>query len=138
MKRIKQFFVALILFVIFDFIWLGFVMKDFNMRQLAEIGRIENGVYQLDYVGATVAYVLMALAIVFYVLPLSSQQSSFKKSFQDGALLGLIIYGVFDMTNLAILKNYPVAFVIPDMLWGSFVFGLVAVVASKIFLKPSR
>ena len=47
MIKIKQYVLALILFGVFDFIWLGYVVKDFNMRQLAEIGRIENGVFLL-------------------------------------------------------------------------------------------
>jgi uncharacterized membrane protein len=47
--KLRQFFVALVLFAVFDFFWLGFVMKDFNMRQLAEIGRIENGIFQMYY-----------------------------------------------------------------------------------------
>lgn len=132
MKKIKQFFLALVLFVVFDFVWLGFVMKDFNMRQLSELARIENGVFNLQYVGAFFAYFFMASAVVFYVLPLSLNKKSFQKYFFEGAFLGLIIYGVFDMTNYAILKNYPVAFILPDMLWGFFVFGLVSFLTAKI------
>lgn len=133
MSKLKQFLLASVLFVILDFIWLGFVMKDFNMQQLAEIGRIENGVFQLNYTAAVITYILMALAVVFYVLPQAKKHGSLRQVFLSGALLGLIVYGVFDMTNLAILKNYPVAFVAPDMAWGAVVFGLVSVATFKVF-----
>ncbi len=131
MDKLKQFLVAFVLFVILDLIWLGFVMKDFNMRQLADIGRIENGAFQVNYTAALIVYVLMALAIPFYVLPQLTAVDSHMKVFLTGALLGLIVYGVFDMTNLAILKNYPIPFIAPDMAWGALVYGLVTVITAK-------
>jgi uncharacterized membrane protein len=136
MKQLKPYWLSLILFIVLDYIWLGFVMKDFNMRQLAEIGRIENGVYQLNYTAAIITYFFMAIAVPFFVLPRVKPQDSSARVFFTGALMGLIIYGVFDMTNLAILKNYPVAFVAPDMAWGAFVFGFIAVIVNKFQGKP--
>lgn len=130
--KTKQFLVAFASFIIFDFIWLGFVMKDFNMRQLAEVGRIENGVLQMHVVPAAITYVLMAFAVSFYVLPRLSDKKSHLIAFLNGAPLGLVIYGVFDMTNLAILKNYPPAFVLPDIAWGTFVFGLVSAITAAV------
>ncbi|MBK8201677.1 MAG: DUF2177 family protein [Bdellovibrionales bacterium] len=130
--KLRQFFVALVLFAVFDFFWLGFVMKDFNMRQLAEIGRIENGIFQMYYPAALATYLLMALAVPLYVLPKLTRQDSLLKVFSSGAILGLIIYGVFDMTNLSILKDYPLAFVAPDIAWGAFIFGLVSVLTLKM------
>lgn len=132
MSKLQIFTMSLILFVGLDFVWLGFVMSDFNMRQLAEIGRIENGKFQMNFYAAAVTYFLMALAVTEYVLPKLKAQDSLKKKFMTGATMGLIIYGVFDMTNLAVLKNYPLEFILPDMAWGSVVFGLVTTFVSKL------
>lgn len=132
MIKLKQFLSALGLFIVFDYVWLGIIMKNFNMQQLAEIGRIENGVFQLHYGAAAATYVLMALAIPFFVLPQIDRQTRLYKTFLIGALMGLIIYGVFDLTNLAILKNYPLNFIAPDMAWGAFVYGAVALITSKV------
>lgn len=129
---LKQFLQAFVQFIVFDFIWLGFVVKDFNLRQLADIGRIENGDFSLHYGAAGAVYVFMALAVPFFILPRISEQDGIVNIFLTGALMGLIIYGVFDMTNLAILKNYPPAFILPDMAWGAFVFGLVSVITAKL------
>lgn len=73
-----------------DFLWLGFVMKDFNMHQLAEIARIENGIFQMYYPAASATYFLMALAVTLYVLPKVTRQASLLKVFSSGAILGLI------------------------------------------------
>lgn len=132
MSKLQTLLLPLVLFIFFDFLWLGIVMKDFNMVQLNEIGRIENGIFQMNYAAAVLTYLLMALAVPLYVLPQLKKEDSVLKVFFCGAILGLIIYGVFDLTNLAILKNYPVAFIPPDMAWGAFVFGLVTVITYKV------
>jgi uncharacterized membrane protein len=118
--------------VIFDFAWLGFVVKDFNLRQLSEIGRIENGKMQILYAPALMTYVLMALAVVLFVLPRIQPTDPWWFSILWGACMGLIVFGVFDMTNLAILKNYPITFVFTDIAWGTFAFGAVSLISSKV------
>jgi uncharacterized membrane protein len=129
---ILQFVVALVSFAVLDTIWLGFVMKDFNLRALSEIGRIEDGKFQLAYFPAAVVYVLMALAVVIFVLPRVQEPSPWWFVFGIGALMGLVVYGVFDMTNLAILKNYPWSFALADIAWGTFAFGAVTLISNKI------
>ncbi len=130
MAYLKPGLIAFFLFMIFDFLWLGYVMKDFNLRQLAEIGRIENGDFKIQYAAAAGAYLFMALAIAFFVMPQIAAEDSIGSIFLRGALMGLILFGVYDMTNLAILKSYPLAFVAADMAWGTFVYGLVTVITS--------
>lgn len=130
MILLKCFLVSFFSFAVLDAIWLGYVMKDFNMRHLSEIGRIENGQFQINFAAALVVYILMALAITFFVHE-KTITASYLYAFGIGALLGLIVYGIYDFTNFAILKNYPLAFVAADVLWGTFVFGAVAVIAKK-------
>ena len=50
-------------------------------------------------------------------------------------LLGLLTFGVFDFTSLALFKSYPIKFALVDTLWGGFVFGVVGTVLSFKFFK---
>ena len=129
MKIAKSFAVAFVSFIVLDFLWLGFVVKDFNLAQLSSIGRIENGDFRINYPAAAMAYVFMALAVAFFVRP--HDTGSYVRTFLRGAFLGLIAYGIYDMTNLAILRDYPFAFVAADMAWGTFVFGVVSVITKR-------
>jgi uncharacterized membrane protein len=55
-----------------------------------------------------------------------------------GALLGLVIYGGYDLTNLAILKGWPLGLSLLDIAWGitfSTLVSLATVYASKLFIK---
>jgi uncharacterized membrane protein len=137
---ILAFVVATITFVVLDFLWLGFVVKDFNLRQLAEIGRIVDGDFQILYGPAAVTYVLMAIGVVVFVLP-QVENSTWGPTFLKGALLGLVVYGVFDTTNWAIMKNYPPAFALADIAWGTFVTGAVTLItkaATTLVKLPSN
>lgn len=129
---IKTYLISLACVFVADFIWLGFVVKDFNLRQLAPIGRIEDGKFQLLMGPAIVAYLLMAAAITLFSVPRAAAGSSGLEAFAWGAGLGLVVYGIYDMTNLATLKDYPWAFAAADMAWGTFLFGIVTWFITKI------
>lgn len=127
---LKNFLVSAVAFAVLDFIWLGYVMKSFNLKQLSEIGRIVDGDFQVMYGAAFVVYILMALGVVIFVVPLA--ESSLLKAAGYGAFMGLLVYGVYDMTNMAVLKNYPWPFALADMAWGVFVFAAVSWITVKV------
>jgi len=110
-------------------------MKKFNLRHLSEIGRIQNGDFQVQYGAAIFVYIFLAAAVTFFILPKFSIDTPWLHVFLWGSLMGLIVYGVYDMTNLSILKAYPLAFSLADMAWGTFVFGVVTLLTWK--LNPS-
>jgi uncharacterized membrane protein len=130
---LKTYLLALLAFLILDGLWLGIIMKDFNLRELATIGRIVDGEFQLSILPAALAYLLMAAAMTFFVAPRLTATMARQRRFAWGALMGLVIYGVYDGTNLAVLKDYPLRFAAVDMAWGSFQFGLVA-----LLVKPRQ
>lgn len=122
---IKTFLISFFGFLILDLVWLGFVVRDFNARHLSEIGRIENGKFEILYAPALAVYLLMALALTVFVIPRLGPETPWWQSFLLSAVMGLIVYGVYDFTNLAILKGYPLPFVAADVAWGFMVFGIV-------------
>lgn len=132
MEYLKTFGIAILSFLILDGVWLGVIMKKFNMNQLAEIGRIENGQFNVLIPAAVPVYFLMAFLVASFVLPKFNSTSSIGEVALWGAAMGFAVYGVFDLTNLAILKNYPVTFVFADMAWGTFAFAAASVITHKL------
>jgi uncharacterized membrane protein len=43
-----------------------------------------------------------------------------------GALLGLIAYGTYDLTSLAVMKGFTTKIAIIDMVWGTILTGAVS------------
>ena len=98
-----------------DALWLGWIMQSFYLRELSLVARIQNGSWDTLYWALPGVYLLLAFGIQFFCthLALSRIQSAFK-----GALLGLVIYGVYEYTNLALVKNWSMSAALIDILWG--------------------
>lgn len=133
---LKAFFASVVSFIFLDLLWFNFAVKNFNLQQLAEVGRIKDGQFDVIYIPAIIAYLLMALAVTLFLRPTFKLQDSNWKIFLKSALMGIIIYGIYDLTNLALLKNYPMIFAVVDMSWGTFAFGVVGTLVGK--LSPLR
>ena len=58
---------------------------------------------------------------------------SWSKTIVLAALFGFVAYATYDLTNLATLKNWPVALSLLDMAWGSLL-SVVAATAGKAAL----
>jgi uncharacterized membrane protein len=69
-------------------------------------------------------YILFAIMIWFIVLPLAEQNITL--SFAYGALLGLVVYGIYDLTNLATLQAWTTKIALIDSLWGMFICSMTS------------
>jgi uncharacterized membrane protein len=47
-------------------------------------------------------------------------------------LFGLVIYATYELTNMALLKNWSWITVILDTAWGSILFGLTTAIVYKL------
>ena len=115
-------FVIIVIMIILDSIWLKMFSGQFFAQQLSEIARLDGkGEWAVRMVPAILAYILMGLSLEIFVFRNASVQG-LKMTMFYGFFLGLVVYGVFDLTNRAIIENYPLPMVIVDMAWGSFLF----------------
>lgn len=85
---------------------------------------------------AAVFYPLYAAGVMFLiVMPALKTESSLMSVFLTGAILGLLAYGAYDLTNHATLRDWPLVMTVVDMAWGAFVTGLVSTIA--VYLSRS-
>lgn len=108
-------------FLAIDFIWLGYIAKDFYRR---EIGTLL--LEKFNMAAAVGFYLIFVVGIlIFAVLP-ALQAGSWRTALIYGALFGFFTYATYDMTNLATLKGWSVSVVVVDMAWGAFLTGVAA------------
>lgn len=124
-STLKVFVTAIVSFIAIDYIWLNFVAKKFYINQMNEVGRISSGDFQPIIWSAIACYIFLAIGITYFVLPSIQPQQSYLWVFLTGALFGMVCYGVYDTTNHATLKSWPVVLMAVDIAWGSFVTGVV-------------
>jgi uncharacterized membrane protein len=120
MNAYLLFLLLFVFILVVDFVVLNFVLKDFFAKELKEFDRTVRPVFAIG------AWLLMAVGIYIFIGPLSQ---NYQSAALYGAIFGLVLYGVYDFTNYAILAGYTSRMVIVDMLWGT-----ILCTASSVFL----
>lgn len=72
---------------------------------------------------AIMSWLFLALGLELFVFPYAKNK---KEAMMRGALVGLVIYGVYDATNFASLDRWTFKFSVMDTLWGTVLSALVA------------
>lgn len=123
MKYFGVFFISFVFFLLIDFIFLKCIMGPWYVRTYPEILRQSNGVVQVNYLAAVMCYVLMVVCFNYFCaqLPLTA---SWSKVLWQGFLLGVTFYGVFDLTNLAVLQAWEWGISLVEILWGGIIGAL--------------
>ena len=84
---------------------------------------------------AGAAYALLVVALCAFVVRPGQHWS---RAFRRGALLGLCIYGVYDLTNKGVLGDcYPWALACVDIAWGTLAVGAAAGLGAAVAQKGS-
>lgn len=121
-------FLSAILFIVLDLIWFSFA-GNFFKSEIGEIARLKaDGSWDVNIFPAILVYLIMGIGIAVFVHPNTNDLLS---AVLLGGLLGLVGYGLYDLTNLATLKHWTVRFTLVDMVWGTF---LCATVSAIIYL----
>src|SRR4029079_14786626 len=100
-------------------------MSTFCGAHLRRSLRLADGGIAPNWPAAFVVYVLLGTGIALFVIPRASTLSS---AAAYGALLGLVVYGVYDFTNYSTLRQWPFALTLADTAWGALATAVAAVV----------
>ena len=115
--------VSILAFIVLDGIWLGVIMKEFYVRQLLPIARTTDGSFAPLWTVASLVYVLLGAGVAVFVVPRASSATT---AAGFGALFGLVVYGVYDLTNYSTLAQWPAIVTVADIVWGSAACAAVA------------
>jgi len=111
--KLKPILISGIIMLLLDFIYLSSFGKFFNNL----VRSIQGTPIKLNSIGALMCYILLIFGLNYFII-------NKKKSIMDAFLLGIVIYGVYESTNYAILKNWNIKAVAMDTLWGGVLFAL--------------
>ena len=136
MLSIRCYIVVLILIAIGDGIWIGSNMKMYNDATVS----VQGSDIRMNPYGAIASYVCLYALIVLYAVPMVLENVGTKMSWVDklfvsiryGGLLGLLTYGIYNFTCMAILKKYPLKVAVLDTIWGGMLFTIVCLVSTML------
>lgn len=127
---VVQYAVGLTVFLVLDLLWLGVVADDLYADQLGDLMAEEP-----DVLAAAVFYLLFVAGLVFFVVHPAVEAGSIRRALLTGAFFGLVTYAAWDLTNLAVLRDFPAALVAIDLAWGSVLAGTTGAVTTAVVLR---
>lgn len=103
-------------FMVADGLWLGLLMTNFYRDHMAPIARLSDGRFSPNWAAAVAVYALLGIGVALLVVP---RATSLATAAAFGALFGLVVYGVYDFTNLSTLRHWPTTLAAVDIAWGA-------------------
>lgn len=117
---IKEYLLTSLILLGLDFIYLSLTKKYFN----DQVKLVQGTHIKLNIIATIACYSLLSMGIFYFII---TKNFSYFESFY----LGIFVYGVYDLTTMAILKNWKWNTVVMDTLWGGTLFVLVKFLFQK-------
>lgn len=120
---LKLYAIALPVLFAIDMLWLGVVAKDFYHNQIGTLMKSD-----INWTAAIIFYLIFIAGLVVFVILPAVEKNSWTHTVLFGAFFGLICYATYDLTNLAITKDWSLLVTIVDLVWGAVLAASVSVI----------
>ena len=120
-RYISVYLIALVIFLVIDLVWLGFVARDFYRARMGSL--------MLDKPNWGVAlgfYAVYVIGLIYFAVAPAMAAQSPSLALINGALFGFFAYLTYEATNMAVLKGWSYDLVAVDTLWGTVLSGVTA------------
>jgi uncharacterized membrane protein len=109
-----------------DFVWLDLVAK----------GMYRQGIGHLmapapNLAAAALFYVVYVTGLLVFAVAPYRAQPGWRKTLTTAAMVGFLVYASYDLTNLALLRDWPLGMSLADMAWGTVLSAAAAAVGRK-------
>ncbi len=120
-KTVLAWAATFVVLLLADGLWLGLIARS---TYQAGIGHLMTSEPRLGV--AAMFYLLYPVGLVFFAVLPGMADGGVLRAALLGALFGLFAYGTYDLTNLSVMRDWPLKISLIDMAWGAFVSGLAS------------
>ncbi|MBW6431830.1 DUF2177 family protein [Patescibacteria group bacterium] len=127
MSVIQYFWTYLVTTVIFfaiDMVWLGLISVNLYREQMGDLMR-----QSINWYAGVGFYLIYIVGIIIFVINPALKSGSWQQALIYGALFGFFCYATYDLTNLAVINNWPLKLTFIDIAWGTILTGSVATIS---------
>jgi len=120
-KYLVAYLTVAVVLVALDMLWLRGIATDWYQQGIGHLMAP-----QVNMVAGALFYLLFPIGVVIFAVSPGLADPWWRTAI-FGALFGFFAYATYDLTNLAILKDWPLGLSLIDIAWGSVVSGVSAV-----------
>jgi uncharacterized membrane protein len=113
--------ISAIIFVSIDSIYLNLI-KNYFSKQIA---LVQGTPIKINFLAILLCYIFLIFGINYFIIRPN-------RSIQDAFLLGIIIYGVYETTNMALFSKWSWLTVLIDTIWGGILFALTTYIVKLL------
>jgi uncharacterized membrane protein len=110
---LKLYALTVPVFFLVDLLWLGVAAKGFYQKNLNHLLSP-----QVNWPAAIIFYLFFIAGILIFAVVPAVEKNSLRYAAVYGALFGFFTYMTYELTNLALIKDWPISIVFVDILWG--------------------
>ncbi|MFL6697428.1 MAG: DUF2177 family protein [Vitreoscilla sp.] len=126
MKLLLPYLAIVATMMMLDVLWIGVLARPLYNRGIGHLMA-----EQPNFVAAVAFYLLFAIGVMaFVVLPRAA--GDWRMAAAWGAVFGFMTYMTYDLTNLATLRDWPLALSFVDVAWGCLATALAATVGKLV------
>lgn len=124
MNKGNAMIVALMIYLIVDVLYIYLIATPLTVPVFTAVqgGRS----LQFNFIAAFVTYMVLVIGFILLIVPrvnsigaIKNVQKRLYQSFVVGGVLGFVVYGTFNGTNLSVFKDYSVQMSMIDTMWGT-------------------
>ena len=119
----QLFLIFSIVFVTLDLLWIQYFSTIIGPM----IEKIQGSPIEMNYIGAILAYITMLISYKYLAY------EGDKPNYFKALILGLAIYGTYEFTNLATIKEWDPRVLAIDISWGMTVSLLSVFITNLIY-----
>lgn len=111
---LKLFGLTAIVFFAIDLVWIGVVAAKFYEKNIGSLLAA-----QVRWIPAILFYLIYITGLLVFAVMPGLSAASLARTVGLGAFLGFMAYATFDLTCLALFRDFPVKVVVVDLIWGT-------------------
>lgn len=128
MHNIYVYLFSLAVFLLIDLTWLGVISKNYYRKHLGKWMAEKP-----NWPAAIIFYMFYILVLFMLVIHPAIVNKTGLHDWWKGTLYGLGAYATYDLTNLAVFKNWPLGLTIVDLIWGGVLSSAVTIITLTVF-----
>ena len=105
--------IASLIFLVIDIIWLSFATKSFYRPLIGNLLADKPVMW-----AAALFYIIYVFGMSLVVIQPCVDTGNLIKTLYTGFIFGLVAYGTYNLTNMAVIKGWSPTVTFVDMFWG--------------------
>lgn len=116
MKYAAAYATTLVVMLLVDLPWITVIAKSMYREGIGHL-MADNA----NLPAAMAFYLIYVFGLIWFGLAPHALAPGVSKTAGSAALFGFIAYATYDLTNLAMLRDWPLRMTLIDLVWGAFV-----------------